>query len=141
MRSVLKLVLGLSLGLAAVLGTATDARANIVDCTGSGCPLTAMGGALWQSVNYASTGSGVIKSFLVIDNNGSVQNPEDGHNTSAKSKDFLNDEKSGTDALKWSDVPIVFKNGGYYYEFLLDINEPTGGLQFLALNDVKICTA
>jgi hypothetical protein len=145
MRSLLKLAVGLSLGMAAVLGTAVKADAAIVDCTGTGCPLQSMGGALWESVNYASTGSGVIKSFLIIDNTGSVQNPEDGHNTSAKSSAFLNDEKSGTDALKWSDVPIVAKtlNGvtNYYYEFLLDVNEPTGGKQFIALNDVKICTA
>src|SRR5215203_1818525 len=59
---------------------ARPATAATVDCTGSGCNLLSLDGFLWQSVNYASTGSGVIKSVLIDDNTCNNKNPEDGHN-------------------------------------------------------------
>jgi hypothetical protein len=116
-----------------IVGSATNVSATELDCT-TGCNTT-YAGALWQTVNQASTGTGVIDSFVRLSSNDNVV---DGHNTSGTR---LNDELAGHSFdRQLGDVPILNINGTLYYEFLLDINQESND-PLLVLNNVQICLA
>ncbi len=121
----------------ASLVLATGASAGILDCSG-GCSLL-FDGALWVTTTEASTGTGVIDSFVRLnDGNGLV---EDGHNTSGRP--LLNQENSSpsfTRDIQLKNIPLLTIDGAQYYEFLLDINQQKSD-SLLALNRVEICTA
>jgi PEP-CTERM motif-containing protein len=110
-----------------------------------------IGSALYQVVGPQPTGTGVIDSFLRIEQKGT----EEGFNTSERQSISL---PSGTSAgycdgvdcdsktdpnythdLLTSKIPTVVINGQTYREFFLDINEPAGGAQnLLTLDQVEI---
>lgn len=100
-------------------------------------------GAFFTTTDNQSTGTGVIQSFVRVQDNGI----EDGHNTSGRP--LANDENSSpqfTRDLPISAVPIVVNPPGAapgsYYEFLLDINQSAGGdSELLSLDEIIICTA
>ena len=104
-------------------------------------------GAIYDVAGPHPTGSGVIQSFLRIQQNGA----EEGFNTSARPQPNLMtcdgrtcDDKTDltfTHNLLSTNVPVVTINGVKYREFLLDINEPaaTGGAQnYLTLDSVEV---
>ena len=147
MRSrMLKLVLTLT--AAGVLGLVAPsvAAGAALDCTSPCANVSFGGGIIFTSrVLGGSTGTGLINSFVRLnggqDGDKTTPGYVDGHNTGGA---LSNEELGGTwtHALQLKDIPIVLKGGIYYYEFLLDINEPGGGgNQFLSLNFVEICTA
>lgn len=116
-----------------------------LDCT-AGCHNAPFGGALWSTDNiFHPSGTGVFQPFLRLQATGR-STTEDGHNTDAKSKDFLNDEKGGiwTHSVEMSTLTpgTVDGHAGLYYAFALDFGEPAakaGGL--LSLDALKLCTA
>lgn len=117
----------------------STARADLfLDLTIAGSSGTAgavIGGSfVVQQINPQSTGTGIIEPFLRIQANGN----QGGYNTDAAVE---YDAKSGpwTHALQLSDIPIVNLGGTDYRQFLLDINQNTGGTnEFLSLNQIQI---
>lgn len=137
-------VVALAVGAAGLM-FASKARAAELNCS-AGCGLVTPvtlpaafaetgGDAKFSTTQFGSSGTGVIDSFLRVQNDG----VEDGHNTGSST--LLNDEKSGsfTTNLQLNQVQIVTLSGQTYYQFLLDINQT--GDSLLALNNVQICTA
>ena len=131
----------LAAGLAAVAaaavwaGTASAATLDLTTAGSSG----SINGAIFQQTDPQPTGTGVIDSFLRLQNNGIEQ----GYNTDARPVQF--DEKTDpnfTRSLLLSDVPIVNINGVDYRQFLLDINESNGqGRELLSLDQLQIFQA
>jgi hypothetical protein len=115
-----------------------DVQADMIDLTTAGATDT-INGALFQQVDAASTGTGLIQSFVRIQANGE----EAGYNTDYRGVEF--DELTSatfTHSLSLSDVPIVELGGISYREFLLDINENNGGdNELLSLDVLEIYTA
>jgi hypothetical protein len=113
---------------------------STVDLTTRGSSGELNGGILTQ-VDARPTGTGVIRSFVRLQANGSGSSAEQGYNTTARPLQF--DENSSpqfTRALTFGQVPWVEKNGGYYREFLLDINQKSSA-PLLSLDDVKVFLA
>ncbi len=94
----------------------------------------------------ASTGSGVIHSFVRIHGNGQAGAVEQGYNTDARPVQFdENTSPTFTRSLLLSQVPIVQlvghgDPGTLYREFLLDINQQNHN-PLLALDDIEIFQA
>ena len=117
----------------------SNGRADlIIDLTtagSSGSALGVIGGTfLVQQIDPQSTGTGVIDPFLRIQANGN----EGGYNTDANPE---YDAKAGiwTHALQLSSIPVVNIGGVDYRQFLLDINQNTGGTnEFLSLNQIQL---
>jgi len=135
MKRMLKSMLGMAVLVALFVA---PAHATVIDLTTAnsfGGAAAAIGGdylAYW--VDQQTTGTGVIEPFLRVQANGE----ERGYNTD---NDLHFDEKAGiwTHALLKNDIPVVNKNGKFYREFLLDINQNKGGdNEFLTLNQVQI---
>ena len=122
---------GLAIMLVAILSTAS--LADLVNLTTSGSKDT-INEAIFMEAGLASTGTGVIQSFVRVQANGS----ERGYNTDG-SLEF--DTKSGafTHSLSLNDVPIVTLDGTDYREFGLDINENVNSL--LSLDEIEIYLA
>ena len=76
------------------------------------------GSGIFTQGDCQAAGTGYIDPFVRIDNNGSVQTPEQGYNTDLNN---ILDNKDGiwTHELQLSAVPVV--DG--YRQFLLDINQ------------------
>jgi len=97
---------------------------------------------IYDVVGPHPTGTGVIDSFLRIQQNGTEQ----GFNTKARPMTCdgaVCDDKTDlhTHNLLTSEVPVVTINGSQYREFFLDINEPasTGNsANYLTLDQVEI---
>lgn len=106
-----------------------------VDLTTAGASGTA-NGALFVQIDPQSTGTGVIDPFLRIQNDGT----EEGFNASVRP--VMPDVKTDpnfTHDLQLGDVPVVNVGGTDYYQFLLDINEPTGRNQrTLSLHEIEL---
>jgi hypothetical protein len=107
----------------------------------SGCTGAVDSGAIFSTVSGQPSGTGVFNPFVRIH-----QKPtEDGHNTSAPSQDFLNDEIGGiwTHDVLFSDLDNIFNIGGTnYYEFMLDLGEPSGNdMNLLTLDRIELCTS
>jgi PEP-CTERM motif len=113
----------------------SPANAATCDLTtaGSSCSI---GSALFVQADPQPTGTGVIDSFVRIQDNGTEQ----GYNTSGRPVAF--NEKTDpnfTRALLLTEVPIVTINGVAYREFGLDINEPASGQnRYLSLDRLMI---
>jgi hypothetical protein len=98
-------------------------------------------GAIFAQINVQPTGTGVIQSFLRLQNNPNEQ----GYNTDARSYPAGKtqfDEKTDpnfTRSIQLSAVPIVSINGTNYREFFLDINESanTAG-RLISLDQLEI---
>ena len=118
-------------------GVSTASASPIaIDLTTAGATFTgvdALGGAFTvQQVDKQSTGTGVIDSFLRIQQN----RVEQGYNTSLSTP---LDDKGGnfTRALSLSEVPILDIAGTLYRQFLLDINQ-IDSQSLLSLNQIQI---
>jgi PEP-CTERM motif-containing protein len=140
-RSCGKWVVGVAAACALSFAASTRVQAAVIDCT-DGCAGVSDGsvvnGALFYTTSNQSTGTGVIEPFLRIQANST----EDGHNTDASKP--ANDEKTGiwTHSVLVGDLHVETIGGTPYYEFLLDINQNTGGDDnaILSLDQVIICT-
>ncbi len=98
------------------------------DCSGW------LNGAWFETYNPAnSTGTGVFEPFLRIQGKG----VETGYNTDGAVE---GDTKAGlwTHSIQVSDIPVVEKDGFYYREFLLDIDEQNNRNRYISLDVVKI---
>jgi len=130
-----------ALGLAAsVLFFTTDASASGCNLYVSSSTCTYNTG-VFNVVGPHPTGTGVIDSFLRVQQNGA----EEGFNTGARPMycdGRVCDDKTDpnfTRNLLSSSVPIVNINGTDYRAFYLDINEPAGSTQnYLTLDAVEI---
>lgn len=123
--------LPLCLFLASPLVYATNI--DLMSAGNSGSAVANQGGTfLVQQISPQSTGTGVIDSFLRIQQTGQ----ERGYNTDVTPPPL--DDKAGnfTHSLLLSDVPIVTINGVQYRQFLLDINQ--NGNELLSLNQIQI---
>lgn len=112
---------------------ASSAMALDLTAGGSGT----VNGAFFTTTDNQSTGTGVIQSFVRVQDNGMA----DGYNTSARP--LLYDENSSpqfTRDLPFSAVPIVNIGGTNYREFLLDINQQ-GASPLLSLDKLEIRVA
>jgi len=134
-------VRGFWLGLAAFVVAITSggrASAETIELTSVGSSGT-INGALFQQTSPQPTGTGVIDSFVRIQNKG----VEQGYNTSARPVQF--DEKTDpnyTRALLLSEVPVVNINGTNYRQFLLDINEVNNDPgRYLSLDGLQLFQA
>jgi len=127
------LFLAVSVAWLPLLDSLAGAAMCNLTTAGSSCMIQ---GALFMQADPRPTGSGVINSFVRIQQNGTEQ----GYNTNGRSVPF--DEKSDpihTHSLLASAVPVVTIGGVQYREFGLDINEPTAGdKRFLSLDAIKI---
>ena len=143
MRSrAMKTFLGILGGVALSVVPASVYANTILDLTTAGATedgTAAVGGTfIVQQVPDQSTGTGVIDSFVRIQNNVN----ESGYNTDLAPQ---LDTKAGTftHSITLGEVPLVaLADGNVYYQFLLDINQNTGGTnEFLSLTQIQIFTA
>jgi len=117
-----------------VLGLSTVSLADFsLDLTTSGSS-GVINDAIFMEAGLASTGTGVIQSFVRLQANGT----EAGYNTDG-ALEF--DTKSGsfTHSLLLSDVPVVNMGGTDYLEFGLDINENVNS--YISLDQIEIYLA
>lgn len=130
----LKLVT-LAIGLSAL--ASIPAHATSLDLTAGGSGT--INGGFFITSNEASTGTGVIDSFVRVQDNGVA----DGYNADARPvMADVNTSPTFTHDLTLSAVPVVVNPGtkiGSYYEFLLDINQ-TAANPLLSLDKIDIYT-
>jgi len=115
----------------------TNARAGVIlDLTTANANGTVNGTAVdwFQQVSDQSTGTGVIDPFVRLQENGI----ESGYNTDGAPQ-FNTKAGTWTHSLNVNDVPIVTIGGVAYRQFLLDINQNSGGShELLSLNSLEI---
>jgi hypothetical protein len=116
---------------------ALGASATIVDLTDPGTSDSGtINGAIYEWVDAQSTGTGVIESFVRIDDN---DGDSEGYNTTVN--DVLNNGSDDTHnhEITLGQIPIVNIDGTDYRQFLLDINENNGGnSEFLSLDELQL---
>jgi len=112
------------------------AFADSVDLTAGGT--ATINGAIFTTSNNQSTGTGVIDSFVRVQDNGIA----DGYNTSGRPMFYgdTNTSPTFTHDLLLSAVPIVTIDGTAYREFLLDINQ-TNANPLLSLDKLQFATS
>ena len=114
--------------------TPQKSHAVILDLTGGGNGF--IDAAYFQWMDSQSTGTGVIDSFVRLQNRES----EEGYNTSGRPLTNWPDVNTSpvfTRDLTLGSVPIVNIGGTDYREFLLDINQ-TSNNPLLSLDQIKI---
>jgi len=124
------------IGASCLLASLLPAGAKDLNLTSTGASGFVNGG-FFQQISPQTTGTGVIEPFLRVQGNGT----ESGFNTSLNNP--MPDVKTGiwTHDILLSAIPKVTVNGIEYYQFLLDINQNTGGdNNFLSLNELEIYT-
>lgn len=125
--------------VAAFLGaTSLPAPADVVDLTSGPGSSGTINLAIFEFFEVQAAGTGVIAPFVRIQR----RNVEQGYNTSATALPF--DEKSGiwTHDLRIDEIQIVLVGGVEYFEFHLDVNEPSGpSMGLISLDDVQIYTS
>ena len=124
------------------------APASIVDLVNNGSG--SANGALFFRADFQPGGTGVLNPFVRIQhdngpsNNGHSGNGlEQGYNTSGRpvQYDELTDPNYTRDLL-FGEIPVVTIDGVQYKEFILDINEPNGGIQaLLSIDQINIYTS
>ncbi len=93
-------------------------------------------GAWFTNTDVGSTGTGVIQSFVRVQDNGVA----DGYNASARPvMTDVNTSPTFTHDILLGAVPLVNIGGISYYEFLLDINQTTAN-PTLSLDMIQIYT-
>ena len=120
----------------AAAGAMLPASADTFDLTAGGT--TTIGGAIFTTSNNQSTGTGVISSFVRVQDNGIA----DGYNTSGRPMFYgdTNTSPTFTHDLLLTDVPVVTIGGVAYREFLLDINQ-TNANPLLSLDKLQFATS
>jgi hypothetical protein len=123
--------------VAGLVIAASSAQAVVVDLTQPGAQSGTINGALYETSDFRSGGTGVIESFVRLQQSGF----ERGYNTSGRPVAF-NENTSGqfTRDLTLGQIPIRSIDGTDYYEFILDINQ-TNASPLLTLLQVKIYTS
>ncbi len=124
-------------------------RAGMYDLTGvsaGGYDEVTINDAWFYNVNAASTGSGVINSFVRIGSNDDIEqgyNSDYRSNQAPKYPEFDEDKSSiYNHSLLLTSVPVVNLDGILYREFLLDINQnKTGDGRYLSLDSLEIYVA
>ena len=127
------------LGLVILCGIASSASASSVDLVNTG--FGSIGAAVFVRADNRSAGTGVIQSFVRMNN----APTEQGYNTSGRPVQFdENTSPQFTRNLTFGQVPTVIGNGQFglangvaYKEFLCDINQQ-GATPLLSLNRVRI---
>lgn len=125
--------------VAALCGIASSATAATVDLVNNG--FGSIGNAVFVRADNRSAGTGVIQSFVRLQNTPNEQ----GYNTSGRPVQFdENTSPQFTRNLTFGQVPTVIGNGQFglangvaYKEFLCDINQ-TNANPLLSLNRVRI---
>jgi hypothetical protein len=98
-------------------------------------------GAIFEQTNTQPTGTGVIHSFLRLQNVASQSNVEQGYNTDARPLQFdENKSPNFTRSLHLSELPQIDVGGVLYREMLLDINQKSSQ-PFLSLDELRIYVA
>jgi hypothetical protein len=121
------------MGAAGILA-ASLIPASALDLTAGGSGT--INGATFTTSDNQSTGTGVIDSFVRLQDNGIA----DGYNSSLRPvMTDVNTSPQFTRDLKVGEVPEVTLGGVVYYEFLLDINQ-TKASPLLSLNELQIYT-
>ena len=119
----------------AVMLAAAPAGAATIDLTLANATAT-INGAIYTNTNTGSTGTGVIQSFVRVQDNGVA----DGYNATVRPvMPDVNTSPSFTHDLLLSAVGEVVRGGLTYYEFLLDINQ-TSANPLLSLDQLQIYT-
>ena len=116
----------------------TDAQADMVDLTTADSS-GSINGAYFEWVDASSTGTGLIQSFVRLQEKGNEQ----GYNTDYRDVQYNElTAATFTHSLSLSSIPVVNIDGTDYLEFLLDINENKGGdSEYLSLDELEIYTA
>lgn len=138
---------------AAILLPAVGALAveNETDLTavGSGVPQTVIadfgGNGLVENFESHPSGTGVFDPFLTLERNASGGNPagiESAYNTDGHTDGLFLDQQrpEWNTHLRLGDLAIVNKNGGSYYAFELDANEPGADKSLISIDNVRIYT-
>lgn len=87
------------------------------------------------------SGTGVFPAFVQVKAHGS-NTTEHGYNTTVNNVMDNGPSDQHNHAIQMSELPVVYKDGLPYYEFLLDINESaTSTNTFLSLDDLVIKTS
>jgi len=116
---------------------ASSAMAVTVDLTPPGPQFGTINGARFETSDFRSGGTGVINSFVRLQQSGF----ERGYNTSGRPVAFNeNTSPQFTRDLTIGQVPIRNIDGSDFYEFILDINQ-TNANPLLTLLQVKIYTS
>ena len=99
----------------------TSAKAEMLDLTGSGSGMEEINGAWFYNSDSASTGTGVIHSFVRLKG----KDIEQGYNTDGRPLSYdENNSHTFTRSIYLGNVPTIqLDDGNYYREFLLDINQ------------------
>ena len=128
------------LSVAAVgLFVAFASRADVVNLTSPHSSGTINGAVFSTSIPHAA-GTGLRQSLVRIRHNGI----ESGYNTSIPGHMFGRDEVGGefTRDLALGEVGTIESGGAEYYQFFLDINEPTSAShRTLSVDDLRIYTS
>jgi hypothetical protein len=147
-----RLLIGMAFALACGLFSVPKAMAAGCDLSTATSTCGPIDTALYSVLQPHPTGSGVIDSFLRIQQD----TTEEGYNTSARVTDpafsgqsagfcTSSDCNSKTDLTFTHDLltsnALVQINGQDYLQFFLDINEPNGNKQFLTLDQLEIFTS
>jgi hypothetical protein len=118
-------------------GTGADAASIVLDLTTAGNSGT-INGAVYEQIDPQATGTGTIDAF-------SQQSPQGNGTTSQAYNTTVNnvlDNKSADNfnhSIFLSDVPLVLRDGTFYRQFLLDVNENSGkDNEFVSLDEVQI---
>ena len=131
----MKRALGLTLALLLVIaGTASAAE---FDLSTAGATVV-INGAIYQQFDPSATGTGLIDSFVQIHPGGSSE-LEEAYNTTTNNIFDNGNTGQFNHEILLSSVPIVLVDGVAYREFILDLNEDSGGNhEYLTLNEVQI---
>ena len=96
-------------------------------------------GAIYRQGDTQPAGSGVIKSFVQLQNNGTEQgyNTDAGASSADPAQVGTAPGKNFNHALLLNQVPLISINGQAYLDFVLDINQ-SNSLPFLSLDEVQL---
>ncbi len=124
------------LAVAAVISSATVARATVVDLTTSLSASGTINGALFDASDQQPAGTGFIDSFLRVQ----ASPTEQGYNTDGG---FPFDDKNPHNfqhSLQLSSLSTFTLNGTAYFKFMLDANQSGATNQTFTLTQLQIFT-
>lgn len=122
-----------------LLSTSLTASAAIIDLTTSGSSGT-INGAIYEQVVGSSTGTGTIDSFAQISPGGNDPSSS-AYNTTVNNTLDNGSPDNFNHSITVGEVPVVDISGTLYHQFILDVNENSGGTpsqQFVSLDEVQV---
>lgn len=125
----------------ALMGSSLSAEASTnVPYDGAGVAYNINGAVIFTLIPpLSSSGTGTFGGFLKVNDNDPVlQGISTGSSNTWNPPNSVDD--SGTDALPVGNLAgaLVNINGGAYYSFALDLNEPNNGDRYVSVDDVRI---